>query len=217
VSRPADLAVAGEAPRPRPSLALAFGVLWPAAALAARSLGIWASLGSLAAALGAVALVVDPASTRALLRPTRGRVALGIGVGAMMALATHLLYPMAVQQVPSLAVETAQLYVAFRGPPAWLIALGLVPVIAGEELVWRGVVQSALHGRVGRWSAAGLTAVAYAAAHAPTGSAVLTLAALGCGLVWSSLRARTGSLLPALLSHLLWDAIVLVWLPLQTR
>ena len=92
-----------------------------------------------------------------------------------------------------------------------------MPVIVGEELVWRGLVHSALLSRVGRWSAALLGAVAYALAHAPVGSAVLTLAALGCGVVWGALRAQTGSLVPALLSHLLWDAIVLIWVPLLPR
>ena len=43
---------------------------------------------------------------------------------------------------------------------------------------------------------------------------VLVLVAFGCGLVWSALRAVTGSVAPALVAHLLWDVLILMWLPL---
>lgn len=213
----AGLVDAGPLPRPRPWLALAFAGLWVAAAFAARSVGLWASVGTLAAVLGAAVFIIEPAPTRALLRPTWRLVALGAVMGLLMAMGTSLLYPLAAQQLPLLGNETEQLYRSLRGPPPWLVAVGLVPVIVGEELVWRGLTQGALVGRFSRWTAAALATVAYAAAHLTVGSAALALAALGCGAVWSALRAHTGSLVPPLIAHLAWDAVVLLWLPLLPR
>jgi membrane protease YdiL (CAAX protease family) len=45
---------------------------------------------------------------------------------------------------------------------------------------------------------------------------VLVAVAFSCGLAWSTLRASTASLVPPLVAHLLWDALVLLWLPLDT-
>ena len=92
-----------------------------------------------------------------------------------------------------------------------------MPVILGEELVWRGVVQASLVRRLGAWRGVALAAVAYALAHAPLGSPVLVVVALFCGLAWGALRAQAASLVPTLVAHLLWDVLVLLWLPLDSR
>ena len=38
-----------------------------------------------------------------------------------------------------------------------------------------------------------------------------------CALAWGTLRARTSSLVPTLVAHLLWDVLVLLWLPLDIK
>ena len=48
------------------------------------------------------------------------------------------------------------------------------------------------------------------------GSPVLVAVAFFCGLAWGTLRATTASLVPTLVAHLLWDVLVLLWLPLDT-
>ena len=101
-------------------------------------------------------------------------------------------------------------------PPA-IASLALLPVITGEELVWRGLVQTELVRRLGRWTGVVLAALAYALAHAPLGSPLLVAAALLCGMVWGTLRAATASLVPSLLAHLVWDILVFLVLPLDGR
>ena len=59
--------------------------------------------------------------------------------------------------------------------------------------------------------------VPIAVVQAPLGSPSLVLAALSCGLVWGALRAATASLVPTLVAHLLWDFVVLLWLPLDAH
>jgi membrane protease YdiL (CAAX protease family) len=36
-----------------------------------------------------------------------------------------------------------------------------------------------------------------------------------CGIAWGALRAASKSLLPPLVAHLVWDVLVLLWLPLD--
>ena len=73
-----------------------------------------------------------------------------------------------------------------------------------------------------RWCAASgrregvfLAALTYALAHAPLGSPLLVMVALLCGMAWGALRAASESLVPALVAHLVWDILVLFWLPLD--
>ena len=167
--------------------------------------------------LGAAVLLLDRVASTALLRPSPRLLALGAAAGGVMAAASYLLYPLLTRLIPFIANDTAQLYAAFRAPSPVLASVALVPVIVGEELVWRGLVQSTLTRELGAWRGVALAALVYALVHAPIGSPVLVAVALLCGLAWGILRAATASLVPALVSHLLWDLLVLLWLPLDLR
>jgi hypothetical protein len=134
-----------------------------------------------------------------------------------MAAATYLVYPLLARIAPVITTDTTRLYSAFRAPSLVIASIALAPVILGEELVWRGVVQAALVQRIGPWPGVTLAAVLYALAHAPLGSPVLVVVALLCGIAWGTLRAASGSLIPTLVAHLLWDVLVLLWLPLDQR
>ncbi len=204
------------APSRETSLALACVVAWVAAAASARTFGIWPALGGVAIALGLAVLVLDRAARRTL-RPTPSRILVGAAVGGLMAAATHLSYPVLTRLDPFVARDTALLYAAFRAPPGAIASIALAPVALGEELVWRGVVQAALGRRVGSAGGVALAACVYALAHAPLGSPILVLVAAACGLSWGALRAATGSLVPPLVAHLVWDVLVLLWLPLDPR
>ena len=134
-----------------------------------------------------------------------------------MAAVTYLLYPVLARFAPFIATDTARLYAAFRAPSLLIASVALAPVVLGEELVWRGAVQAAPVRRLRPWGGVTLAAAAYALAQAPLGSAVLVLVAFLCGLFWGALRAATSSLVPTLVAHLVWDLLVLLWLPLDSR
>lgn len=199
------------------SLAFASVVLWLAAAASTGPFGIWRAIGGAAVALGVVVLLFDRPASTVLLQPSPRLILLGATAGGLMVAATYLLYPVLARLVPLIATDTAQLYAAFRAPSIVVASVALVPVIVGEELVWRGAVQASLVRRLGAWRGVALAAVVYALVHAPLGSPVLVAVAFFCGLAWGTLRATTASLVPTLVAHLLWDVLVLLWLPLDTR
>lgn len=215
MSRRHDRAGSGAAPAPTTSLALVSVAVWVAAAASTMLLGIWLAIGGAAVVLGGAVFVLDNAASRKALRPSPRRLLIGASVGGLMAASTYLLYPVLIGFAPSIVGETANLYAGFRAPSIWFASLALVPVILGEELVWRGVVQSALARRLGPWRGVALASGTYALAHAPIGSPVLVLAAFACSLAWGALRVATGNLVPTLMAHVVWDALVLLWLPLD--
>jgi membrane protease YdiL (CAAX protease family) len=206
-----DLAVPPRTAR----LAVVSIVVWLAAAASTGPLGLWTAIGGAAVSLGVAVLLLDRPAAALLLQPSARRVLLGAVVGAAMAAATYLLYPLMIRVAPFIATDTAALYAAFRAPSYIVASVALVPIIVGEELVWRGVVQTALVPRAGTSGSVLLAAAIYGLVHAALGSPVLVAAAFCCGLVWGALRAATASLVPSLVAHLLWDALVLFWWPLD--
>jgi membrane protease YdiL (CAAX protease family) len=80
----------------------------------------------------------------------------------------------------------------------------LAPVV--EELLFRGLGYTLLEG-FGRWTAIGVTAVCFALAHGLVeGFPLLVL--FGAGLAY--MRSRVGSILPGILVHMAFNAVVLL-------
>lgn len=196
------------------ALAVAVTAAWAIGAALATRFGIWLAMGSVALLCATVVGLLDGERLARLLRPRLTEIVAGAAVGGPMAVATHALYPLVASLAPAAARDTARLYAAFGSVPAPLAALLVLPVVASEELVWRGLVQTLLARRLGPVGAVGWGALVYAAAHAPAGSPVLVAAAAGCGLVWGALRARTAGLVAPFVAHLVWDALLLFAWPL---
>ncbi|MCZ6574648.1 MAG: type II CAAX endopeptidase family protein [Planctomycetota bacterium] len=74
-----------------------------------------------------------------------------------------------------------------------------------EETVFRGALYGGLRVRLGFWPAAAISSALFGAVHG--WGAALPLAALGMGLCW--LVERTGSLVPGVVAHALFNAITI--------
>ena len=100
-------------------------------------------------------------------------------------------------------------------PRPLLLLLLMFPVGFGEEVFWRGLVQKQLQHRFlkGLGYAAGVAL--YAGVHIVTGNGLLIIAALVCGLYWGAIYWKTGSLVPVLISHMIWDPLIFVLFPLS--
>jgi membrane protease YdiL (CAAX protease family) len=104
------------------------------------------------------------------------------------------------------------------------VSLAVVVVSGLEELSWRGYVYPILEERFGTRRAWPATAVLYAAAQLPTlvtlrdpfagPNPLVVIAALGCGLVWGLVVARTARLPVAIISHALFTLAVVIHFPL---
>ncbi len=190
--------------------ALACVVVWLAAAAAAGTLGIWPAMGGAAIALGVAVWVGDRDEATRLLAPSVRLVGVGVAAGAVMVGATYVVYPWVARVAPFVGADVAVLYAAFRAPSRVVAALALGPIVVGEELVWRGAVQGAVGKRFGAAAGVVIAAVVYGVAHAGIGSPVLCGVAVVCGGAWGALRAGSGSLVPGVVAHLVWDGVVLL-------
>lgn len=98
-----------------------------------------------------------------------------------------------------------------RSPDAWLVFLAAV-VLAGltEELLFRGVLSRTLEATpLGFWGGASLASAAFAMLHQQYGSGgQLVIFAVGMTLAW--IRARSGSVWPAVVCHAVNNALALL-------
>lgn len=118
--------------------------------------------------------------------------------------------------LPDRAGNIASVYANLGGfSPTLVASLLFFPIGFGEEVFWRGFVQRRFQERGGGRSAFVLTTCLYTAIHLPTGNPVLILAALTCGLFWGGFYWATGTLVPVLVSHMLWDPFIFVIMPIK--
>jgi membrane protease YdiL (CAAX protease family) len=196
------------------AVALALGAILLLWGLAALVPNVWYRMAAFYALLVPLALAGQRVGWRALWRPS----APGVAGGAVAAVALYALgwagLRLLIAALPALSAQLAPLY-AWAGdlPAAPLGPLLFVGIVAGEEIVWRGAITLPFAARWGPWRGLGLGALVFAVAHAGFGSPLLVLAALVCGASWGWLTLATRGLVPAFVSHLLWDLAVMFWLP----
>lgn len=190
--------------------AVAIPVLWSLVMLTARFGDPLTVIALSAVTMAAVFGWHDRMTLRPLLRVTPRLALLAFVAAVAMIAVTYLAFPLLVASIPRIGTETQLIYTRFLShrTPLVLIA-AVIPVVMAEEVLWRGVFQGSL-ARASMLTAA----VAYGLAHAPAGSLLLMSVALVCGLYWSALRRISGSLIPSLCAHLVWD-IALIAFPLS--
>ncbi len=108
--------------------------------------------------------------------------------------------------------NVAVVYELKHGTPQWIIAILIACVIApGEEIFWRGYLQTELEKEYGALGMA-LAAMAYTLVHVPSGNPVLILAAAVCGTFWVLLYRSFRSIWLNIVSHIAWDlAVFILW------
>jgi len=99
--------------------------------------------------------------------------------------------------------------------PALIAMLLFFPIGFGEEVFWRGFVQRFLQQKWGKSLAFIITVLLYTGVHAPTANPVLILAAFICGVFWGAFYCLTKSIVPVIISHMIWDPFIFVIFPMK--
>lgn len=102
-----------------------------------------------------------------------------------------------------------------QAPLGLITALLVIPIAPGEEIFWRGFVQSRFQSKWGAWVGFILATSMYAIVHITSLNFMLFSAALVCGAFWGLLYMKTKSVLPGIISHVVWDVVIFVLLPLR--
>lgn len=84
-----------------------------------------------------------------------------------------------------------------------------------EEIFWRGFVQDKFLDKYGVKVGTALAIFLYVFVHIWAFNPLLLLAALVLGVHWSIMYSKFNSLIPGIVSHALWDALIFVILPIS--
>jgi CAAX protease family protein len=138
----------------------------------------------------------------------------GVVVGLVSAVLLYLFFWSGYQvasAIPGFTETISSVYGLRGGMSALEIsALLLFPIGPTEEIYWRGLIQRRLMQRLSPRRALLLTSCIYASIHISTLNPSLLVVAFIGGLAWGEIYNRFGSLLPALLSHVLFDEMIFV-------
>jgi membrane protease YdiL (CAAX protease family) len=188
-------------------LALGFAALVAALIAWLPVAGFWWRMAAGSAVLLPTAFLAAGPRLLPLLRPSWPRAvgglaaaivqyAIGAGIFALLTAA------------PRLAADFAVANAWRAEVPMGLGLLLLAFIVTTEEVVWRGMVTLPLAGRYGAPAGIVAGAVLAGAAHVPLGLPLLVIAAFAAGLYWGALAVRTRSLVPAIVCHFAFDAMI---------
>ena len=142
----------------------------------------------------------------------------GILAGVVSAVLLYLFFWSGFQVLRSNSTfigQVSSVYLFRTSEPSYLIFLLLLfPIGPAEETYWRGFIQRNFQEMTRGRTAIVATSALYSLIHLPTLNPSLIFVALVGGLVWGYLYRRFNNLLPAVVSHILFDELVFVLLPL---
>ncbi|PLR81420.1 CPBP family intramembrane metalloprotease [Bacillus canaveralius] len=108
----------------------------------------------------------------------------------------------------------AKLYNRLAPAQLWHYIVLILVIIPGEEIFWRGFIQKRLEKYVPATASIVLAAVMYTSVHFYAGYMVLPIAALFGGLFWGFLYWWKRSIPLVIVSHLVFDLFLFVFIPL---
>jgi len=189
-------------------LPLALGLLGAVAAFSATFNGprdrFWSRMTATGIGLGSFALLASNRSRR--LRPRSWHVPAGLASAGLLYLTFRAGDRFVRRFVPGGDAQIRDIYALRTLRPKEEIAARLAILVGpAEEIFWRGLVQSALMRRYGRWRGAVLAAMAYGGVHVVTGNFTLMGAAGVAGAHWCALYAAGVPLGALIVSHTTWD------------
>ncbi len=152
-------------------------------------------------------------AVRERMKPTPSRIGGGLLAGLVLYGLTRVAILPLSAAWPGWEAQARTLGAWKDGHTPFFLASTLVLIILAEEALWRGVLARFCMERLGRVFGIAAGAALYAAAHAVTLNPLLVAAAFGCGLYWGLLYAATDDLTAPLVSHLVWDVLILFVAP----
>ncbi|WP_347549701.1 CPBP family glutamic-type intramembrane protease [Pseudalkalibacillus hwajinpoensis] len=145
--------------------------------------------------------------------PSIKHAVLGVGSGILLYLVFYFGKLIMLAIFPESITQLEDLYGLVAPEIGWHYLSLILIIIPGEELFWRGFVQYHLE-KMNVPFPVVLAAIFYMSAHLYAGALLLLVAALLAGSIWGYLYKRTVNLTVPLLSHLVFDLLLLVFFPL---
>lgn len=114
-----------------------------------------------------------------------------------------------------LSGQITKLYKLFSPENPWHYLVLILIIAPGEEIFWRGFIQKRILRNADARTSILLSSLLYASVQLHSGEFILILAALTGGIVWGTLYAWKRNIRLVVLSHIVFDLLLFVFLPLR--
>ncbi|OLN22381.1 CAAX protease family protein [Domibacillus antri] len=114
----------------------------------------------------------------------------------------------------SVTTHVSAIYALFSPEFIWHYIVLVLVLIPGEELFWRGFIQKRLGQYMNEWLAVLIAAALYASVFVYSGQWIWMMAAFCAGLFWGVLYVWKKSIPMLIISHLIFDLLLIIFLPL---
>jgi membrane protease YdiL (CAAX protease family) len=140
--------------------------------------------------------------------PLAAGLAAGVAAGALLGLMArgYLVLLTWLPVTRDVMAEQAKLAAPYQNQFAWMFLLAVVIAPVAEEYFFRGLLYRALDREWGGWAALLLSSAYFAIYHPP----LSWIPVAGLGLLNAVLFKRTGRLVPCVLCHMAYNAVVLL-------
>lgn len=172
---------------------------------------VWVVMSATLATMGVAVLIVRAPSLSPRVAPGAA-LAVGLGGGVGLYLATRVFVALMASRWPALLRHSRETY-SRRGrmPLAAAVLLAAVVNASGEELFWRGLVQTRWSHGLGTAGGGLLAWATFVVANLPSANLAIVAGAVVGGAVWTALAWWTHGVLASLACHGLWTALMLVF------
>jgi membrane protease YdiL (CAAX protease family) len=161
------------------------------------------------------ALLLDRGQLKSIYVFKISDVTAGLMSAAFLYAVFYVGYLFSMQILPFAGRQVNSVYAIREGAHPVLIGFLLLFLIGpAEEMFWRGFVQRRLCGRYGLFLGFVLSAAIYALVHVWSFNVMLIAAAAVCGGFWGLLFLAKGRLWPCIISHAVWDVMILLLWPI---
>ncbi len=182
---------------------------WAVVARGRRS--VWVVMSATLATMGVAVLIVRAPSLSPRVEPGVA-LAVGLGGGVALYLATRVFVALVSLPWPALLRHSQDAY-SRRGrmPLFAAVLLAAVVNVSGEELFWRGLVQTRWSHDLGATGGGLLAWAAFVVANLPSANLAIVAGGVVGGAVWTALAWWTHGVLASLACHGLWTALMIVF------
>lgn len=176
----------------------------------------WPMMSLTAGLLAAGSLVLDRGQLRSLYAFKREHVVIGLLSAVFLYAVFWVGHFFSTLILPFAGGQINSIYTIRDGADPLRIGLLMLLLIGpAEEIFWRGFVQRRLCGRYGLLCGFVFSVMMYAGVHVWSFNFMLIAAAAVCGGFWGLLFLATGRLWPCIISHAVWDVMILLLWPIR--
>lgn len=174
----------------------------------------WIAMTISASSLAIFSILTQKETFKSLLKINKKLILIGLGHAVLLYGLSRLGVFIAQNMFDFVVPQIEAIYTTKTQLDSIYIGLLLIFIIGpSEEIFWRGFVQNKLSQISNPKKALIITTIIYCLVHIWAFNPMLLLAALVLGLHWGLLFYKYKSLVPGIISHALWDAMIFVFFP----